>query len=105
MPLFYIRDSRIANIFFVAEVGYTVTDHENLLKTSRALAIAPLSSTRRLAWPEDTELELVPPDTSFEEVPLTEATENAMVTNPEVVEAEQNVMKARAATTLAKLEP
>jgi len=57
-----------------------------------------------LGWPLETELELAPPDLPFEDISLQEATDKALSTNPEVIEAEQNVAKARAASRLAKLD-
>lgn len=83
---------------------------EELLETSKALAVATTRVKElntalddMLGWPPDTELQLVPPDPSFEEISLREATEKALAANPEVVEAEQNVVKARAASTIQKL--
>jgi outer membrane protein TolC len=57
-----------------------------------------------LGYPMDTELELVPPVTHMEEISLKEAADKAMVGNPEVVEAEQTVVKAHAASRLSKLD-
>jgi outer membrane protein TolC len=57
-----------------------------------------------LGWPPDTELELVPPDPQFEEISLQQVTDQAMVANAEVVEAEQTVAKARAGVKLSKLD-
>lgn len=54
--------------------------------------------------PEETELRLVPPAPLVEGVSLAEATQKAMITNTEVVEAEQTAIKARAGRKLAKLE-
>ncbi len=62
------------------------------------------SLNERLGWPLDTELELVPPALPLKEISLQEATDKAMAANAEVVEAEQNVAKARAASSLAKLD-
>jgi outer membrane protein TolC len=83
---------------------------EELMETSNALAIAvakvkelTASLNDMLGWPPETELELVPPDPGFEEISLNEATAKALAANPEVVEAEQNVVKARAASTIQKL--
>ena len=83
---------------------------EELLEASNALAIATTkvkeltaSLNGILGWPSDTELQLVPPDPGFEDISLKEATDNAMAANPEVIEAEQNVVKARAASTIQKL--
>lgn len=83
---------------------------EELIEISNALAIATTrekeltaSLNELLGWPPDTELQLVPPDPRFEEISLKEATDKALVANPEVIEAEQNVVKARSAVTLQKL--
>jgi outer membrane protein TolC len=57
-----------------------------------------------IGLPEETELELVAPPPVVEEVSLAEATQKAMMTNPEVVEAEQTAIKARAGRRLAKLD-
>jgi hypothetical protein len=56
-----------------------------------------------VGWSPDTELQLVPPDPRFENISLREATDNALAVNPEVIEAEQNVVKARAASKIQKL--
>ena len=90
----------------VASVGHD----EELIEISNTLAIATTrekeltaSLNDLLGWPSDTELRLVPPDPAFEEISLKEATDKALVGNPEVIEAEQNVVKARSAVTLQKL--
>jgi outer membrane protein TolC len=57
-----------------------------------------------LGYAIDTELELVPPVTQMEEISLKEAADKAMAANPEVVEAEQTVAKAHAASKLSKLD-
>jgi outer membrane protein TolC len=57
-----------------------------------------------LGYAIDTELELVTPVTQMEEISLKEAADKAMATNPEVVEAEQTVAKAHAASKLSKLD-
>jgi len=83
---------------------------EELIETSNTLAIATTKVKELTAalndmvgWPSDTELQLVPPDPRFENISLTEATDKAFAANPEVIEAEQNVVKARSASTLQKL--
>jgi hypothetical protein len=83
---------------------------EELIETSNALAIATTkvkeltaALDELLGWPPDTQLELVPPDPRFEDISLQEATDKAFAANPEVVEAEQNVVKARSASTIQKL--
>jgi outer membrane protein TolC len=86
------------------------THDEELIKTSNALAISTTKVKELtaalddiLGWPSDTELQLVPPDPRFEEISLKEASEKALAANPEVVEAEQNVVKAQSAVTIQKL--
>ena len=57
-----------------------------------------------LGYPVEGELELVTPVTQVEEISLKEAADKAMAANPEVVEAEQTVAKAHAASKLSKLD-
>jgi outer membrane protein TolC len=83
---------------------------EELIETSNTLAIATTKVQELTAalddmigWPPDTELQLVPPDPRFENISLREATDKALAANAEVVEAEQTVVKARAASTIQKL--
>ncbi len=83
---------------------------EELIETSNALAIATTkvqeltaSLNEMLGWPPDTELQLVAPDPRFENISLKEATDKALAANPEVIEAEQTVIKARSAATIQKL--
>jgi outer membrane protein TolC len=57
-----------------------------------------------LGSPIEGELELVTPVTQIEEISLKEAADKAMAANPEVVEAEQTVAKARAGSKLSKLD-
>jgi outer membrane protein TolC len=90
-------------------VGLTSHDEE-LIEASNKLAIATTQVKELTAalddlvgWPSDTELQLVPPDPRFEDISLKEATLKALASNPEVIEAEQNVIKAQAAATLQKL--
>jgi len=83
---------------------------EELIQTSNVLAIAitkvkelTAALDDMLGWPSDTELQLVPPDPRFEDISLKEATDRALAANPDVIEAEQTVVKARAASTIQKL--
>ena len=57
-----------------------------------------------LGYPLEGELELVIPVTQMEEISLKAAADKAMAANPEVVEAEQTVAKAHAASKLSKLD-
>jgi outer membrane protein TolC len=53
--------------------------------------------------PAYTELELVEPPPSEDTISLTDMTMQALANNPEVIEAEQTVIKARAATKISKM--
>ena len=59
---------------------------------------------RAMGWPEDTTLDLVLPDPLVENISLEEVADKSAAANPDVIEAEQTVVKARAATVLSKLE-
>jgi outer membrane protein TolC len=61
------------------------------------------SLDRAMGWPEDTELELAQPEPLVENISLSEVTDKSVAGNAEVVEAEQNLVKARAAATISKL--
>jgi len=88
------------------------SDHdEELVEISNSLAIASTkvkeltaSLNDLLGWPPDTELQLVAPDPRFEDISLKQATDKALAANPEVIEAEQTVIKARSAVTIHKLD-
>jgi outer membrane protein TolC len=57
-----------------------------------------------LKFDPETELELAIPEAAFETISEGQATQQALANNPEVVEAEQTVVKARAVVNLSKLE-
>jgi outer membrane protein len=57
-----------------------------------------------LGLPVGTRLELVPPEPLVEDTSLNEAVDKAGATNAEVIEAEQTAVKARAGSTLSKMQ-
>jgi outer membrane protein TolC len=57
-----------------------------------------------VGYPVDTPLELAAPEPASDTFSLEEATQQALRNSPEIVEAEQTVVKAKAAVRLAKLE-
>jgi outer membrane protein len=61
------------------------------------------SLNRALGWPEDTELELVAPGPLVESVSFDQVADKAIATNVDVFQAEQTVVKARAASVISKL--
>ena len=82
-----------------------------LVEANKALETATtevrkLTSTLNsiMGWPVDTELELVTPEPLVENISLEEISAKSVATNPDVIEAEQMVVKARAASVISKLE-
>ena len=57
-----------------------------------------------LGWPAGTRLQLEAPVPLMEDISFQQVADKAVATNAEVVEAEQTVVKARAATKLSKLD-
>ena len=56
-----------------------------------------------MGWPEETELDLEVPDPLVENISFQDVADKPVAGNPDVVEAEQTVVKARAAATFSKL--
>ena len=76
----------------------------NLEKAAAKVKELSTSLNRAMGWPDDTELELELPDPLVENISLEEVADKSAGPNPDVIEAEQTVVKARAALTLSKLE-
>ena len=57
-----------------------------------------------IGFAPDTKLVLLPPEPVTETVSLPQATQQAVANSPEVIEAKETVVKAKAASRLAKLE-
>lgn len=89
-----------------------LAEHETeWLEVSKALVLADSNMKEAaatlnalLGWPLDTQLEPVVPAVFYEDISVNEATEQALRSNPEVVETEQTVVKARAAAKLSTLD-
>lgn len=75
-----------------------------LVLASARVKEATASLNALLGWPPETQLELTIPTAFRENVSTPEAVAEAMRTSPEVVEAEQTLVKARAASALSKLD-
>jgi outer membrane protein TolC len=58
---------------------------------------------RLMGWPDDTQLELAVPDPLFENISLQEVADKPAPANPALVEAEQTIVKARAASSISKM--
>ena len=61
------------------------------------------SLDRLMGWPDDTELELTVPDPLVENISLHDVAGKSSAANPALVEAEQTVVKAHAASSLSKM--
>jgi len=58
---------------------------------------------RAMGWPEDTQLDLAMPDPLIENISLQEVSQKSTAGNAVLVEAEQTVVKARAASSISKM--
>ena len=92
-------------------VGNMMEHKSALLEASKELTMAnnvvtelTNSLNALIGFAPDTKLVLVPPEPAIETVSLPQATQQAVANSPEVVEAKQTVVKAKAASKLAKLE-
>jgi outer membrane protein TolC len=82
-----------------------VVRQEQLLKTAGAeVKTLTASLNSAMGWPVETELELVPPEPLVESLSLEEVSDKSAAANADVIEAKQNVVKARAASAISKLE-
>lgn len=86
-------------------------EETEIIKAQNAIVLATgklneLTSSLNLmiGLPEETKLELIPPDPLVENISLEEVAQQAAAVNPEVVEAEQTLVKARAASKLSKMD-
>jgi outer membrane protein TolC len=92
-------------------VGNMMEHKAALLEASKELETANNEVTEwtqslnaLIGFSADTKLLLVPPEPATETVSLPQATQQAIANSPEVVEAKETVVKAKAASKLAKLE-
>jgi outer membrane protein TolC len=92
-------------------VGKTVEGPAALVEASKELIVSDSeveewarSLNALIGFPRDTKLILAAPEPVAETVSLSQATQQAVTNSPEVVEAEQTLAKAKAASRLSKLE-
>jgi len=119
-PLFKVREAvRIARADeaiaeakatqMLAQVAANIeTIYFRLLVAQHRQTDATLSELRQtmntlIGYPVDTPLELSAPEPASDTFSLEEATQQALMNSPEVVEAQQTVVKAKAAVRLSKL--
>jgi outer membrane protein len=85
------------------EADMIVAEKEVMLATSKVRELNALLNDM-LGLPEETKLELVPPEPLTEDTSMDEAVDKAVAANVEVVEAEQTAIKAKAGSTLSKMQ-
>jgi outer membrane protein len=95
----------------VESVSVSSREEPELVEARKTLVTASAVETeltswlnQSMGWPEDTALDLVLPDPLVENMSLEEVAGKSAAANPDIVEAEQTVVKARAAAVLSKLE-
>jgi outer membrane protein len=85
------------------ETDMISTEKEVTLATSNVKELTE-SLNNMLGLPEETKLELVPPEPLTEDTSMDDAVDKAVAANVEVVEAEQTAVKARAGSALSKMQ-
>jgi outer membrane protein len=78
-------------------------EKEIMLATSKVKELTA-SLNDLLGLPEETKLELVPPEPLTEDTSMDDAVDKAVAANVAVVEAEQTAIKAKAGSTLSKMQ-
>jgi outer membrane protein TolC len=94
MPVGKVMESQTALVAATKELVAADSEVEEWSRSLNAL----------IGFPPDTNLILAVPEPVTEVVSLTQATQQAVTNSPEVVEAEQTLVKAKAASRLSKLE-
>ena len=89
----------------VEQSGVETVDADYALReASSKVGTLTASLNELLGWPADTPLELEPPAPLAETLSLQQVVAQALKANADVIEAEQNVRKAEAASNLSKLD-
>jgi outer membrane protein len=95
--------SGVPRISTQQETDMLGAEKEVTLATSKVKELTA-SLNSMLGLPEETKLELAPPDPLTEDTSMDDAVDKAVAANVEVVEAEQTAVKARAGSTLSKMQ-
>lgn len=93
-----------ASVLSAEQEAELISAEKKMIMANSQVRELSASLNSLIGLPEETELELVPPSPQVEAISLADATQTAMASNPEVVEAEQTAIKARAGRRLAKLD-
>ncbi len=88
----------------VSAQGLVALEARKAVETAAATVKELTANLNRiLGWPADTALELAAPDPLVENISLQDVSDKSSASNPALVEAEENVVKARAASNISKL--
>ena len=107
-----LRGSESRPLYAAASVGVVRAPGQEAELVEAAKSVESAASTvreltasldRMIGWPEDTELDLEIPDPLVENISLRDVNDGPVAPNAGIVEAEETVVKARAAATLSKL--
>ena len=99
-----LDDSNSQALYASNSIGLARGPSQDLDSDSAEVKQLTASLNRALGWPEDTALDLAMPEPLAEDISFQEVAGKSAAGSLEVVEAEQNVVKARAAATISKLE-
>ena len=86
-----------------SDVAFLEASKELVMRESQVSELTK-SLNALIGFAPDTRLVLEVPEPALETISLSQATQQAVTNSPEVVEAEQTLVKARAASKLSKLE-
>ena len=93
-----------ADALRVSGDGAGASEARKAVETAATVKELTASLNRFMGWPEDAELELVVPEPLFENISLQEVSDKSPAANLALVEAEETVVKARAAHSISKME-
>ncbi|HWB82531.1 MAG TPA: TolC family protein [Bryobacteraceae bacterium] len=82
----------------------TLQANKALVEASGKVKELTVALNQLLGWPADTRLQLEIPAPLVENLRFQEVSNQSVANNPDIVEAEQNVAKAKAASRLSKLD-
>jgi outer membrane protein TolC len=96
--------SASANLVRVSEQESGTMESRKAVETAAARVKGLAASLNRImGWPDDTELELAVPDPLVENISLQDVADKPTAVNPALIEAEETVVKARAAASISKM--
>ena len=95
--------SAAVDVVRVSEQGAGAMEARKAVETAARVRELTASLNHMMGWPDDTELELAVPAPLVENINLQDVSDKPAASNPALVEAEQTVAKAQAASSISKL--